>query len=250
MNGNLKLSVVIPSYNESAELKKTSIDAVDTFLKLQNFSSEVLIIDDESTNESLEVVRDYIKGKKNFKLIENEHGGKAITVMTGMLEAKGEIRLFMDMDYATPIEEINKFMPMFEEGFDIVIGSRHGRKGAPILRKIAAQGFVMLRNIILGLPLSDTQCGFKAMSYEATEKIFGQMLITWKKMRAKNAAVNAGFDVEMLFLAKKKGFKIAEVIVDWHHVQNEKQVQLLRDSVETIKDMFRIRLNDLQGKYS
>lgn len=246
----IKLSIIIPSYNESLELKKKAIDDIEKFLKGKKISYEILIVDDQSTNDTLDFVKKYVGSKKHFRVLENEHGGKAITVMNGMLKAKGEIRLFTDMDQATPIQELDKFLSKFDEGFDIVIGTRHGRKGAPILRKIAAFGFSILRNIFLGLPFTDTQCGFKAFKAQSAEKIFPSLLISWEKMKAKEAAVNAGFDVETLFLAKKKGLKVAEVEVDWHHVQNEKQVQLARDSLETIKDMFRIRLNDLNGKYT
>ena len=246
----IKLSIIIPSYNESVELKRKAIDEIEKFLSSKKFSYEILIIDDGSSNGTLEFVKKYVSSKKNFRVIENEHGGKAITVMSGMLEAKGQIRLFTDMDQATPITELNKFLLKFNQGFDIVIGTRHGRKGAPVLRKIAAFGFSLLRNVFLGLPFADTQCGFKAFKAQAAEKIFPPLLASWKKMKAKEAAVNAGFDVETLFVARKKDLKIAEVDVNWHHVQNEKQVQLVRDSLETIKDMVRIRLNDLNGKYS
>jgi dolichyl-phosphate beta-glucosyltransferase len=244
-----KLSIVVPSYNETIELKRKAIEDIDSYLKKQDYTYEVLIVDDGSTNDSVPVVKEYIKNKKNFKLIENPHGGKALTVMSGMLLAEGEIALFTDMDQATPIDQIEKFIPKFEEGYDIVIGARKGRKGAPLIRKIAAWGFATLRNLILGLPFSDTQCGFKVFNKQARDEVFSKLKTEWSKAKAKGAAVNAGFDVETLFLAKKKGFKIADVEVNWHHVQNEKQVQIVRDSIEALKDMLRIRLNDIQGKY-
>ncbi len=246
----LKLSVIVPSYNESLELKKAGIEAIDNFLKKQSFEFEVLIVDDESTNNTLEGVKQSIKGRKGFKVMENKHGGKAITVMTGLIESKGEIALFTDMDQATPIDQLTKILPLFNQGNDIVIGVRQSREGAPLERKVMSWGFATLRNIILGLPLSDTQCGFKAFSRESVDQIFPPMLNKWQNMRKKGAAVNAGFDVETLFIAKKKGFKIGEAKVQWHHVQNEKQVQIVQDSIEAIKDMLRIRLNDIQGRYN
>lgn len=245
---NLKLSIVIPAYNEVQNLKNGVLDEVHNFLKTVNYPYEVLIVDDGSKDETVEVVKKQIKDKKNFKLLQNEHGGKAITVMIGMLAAQGEVAVFIDMDQATPISEIEKLLPNFES-FDIVIGSRHGRKGAPILRKISAWGFATLRNIVLGLPFKDTQCGFKAFNKKSRKTVFIKLLGDWKKMRAKGAAVNAGFDVEALFLAKKLGFNIAEVEVNWHYVGTER-VQLINDSIEAIKDMLRIRWNDLNGKYS
>lgn len=244
-----KLSVVIPSYNESENLKKGVLNEVANYLEEQDYKYEVIIVDDGSRDESVSLVQKIIKGKQNFSLIKNPHGGKAISVMTGLLFSKGEIALFTDMDQATPISEIEKFFPKFLEGFDIVIGSRHGRKGAPIIRKLMGFGFSFIRNIILGLPFSDTQCGFKAFNRKAREEIFNSMIQEWEKLRAKGPAVNAGFDVEALFLAKKRGFRIAEVNVDWHHVGTER-VQAIKDSFDAIRDVLRIRLNDLSGKYA
>lgn len=242
---NIKLSVIVPSYNESAEIKTQAIEEIDAYLKKQKYSNEVLIVDDKSTNSTLELVKAQIKNKKNFTLIENEHGGKAITVMTGLLKSKGEIALFTDMDQATPISETGKLVSSIENGSDIAIGSRGERKDAPFIRKLASLVFVILRNLILGLPIKDTQCGFKAFKREVVNTIFPEMLKSWQNMKAKGAAVNAGFDIETLYLAKSKGFKITEVEVEWHHVQNEKQVQLVQDAVESVKDMLRIRLNSL-----
>lgn len=247
----VKLSVVIPSYNESKDVKIQAIEEVESYLSKQGYGYEVLIVDDESTNGTLNDVKELVRSRDRFRVIENKHAGKAITVMTGLLESVGEIALFTDMDQATPIDQLAKLLPKFDEGYDIAIGSRSGRAGAPIERKIVSWGFSVLRNVLLGLPFSDTQCGFKAFNRGSIEIVFPLLLERWKKTkRGSSAAVNAGFDVETLFLAKKRDLKIAEVKVDWHYVGNEKQVQVIRDSLETIQDMTRIRLNDLSGKYS
>lgn len=246
---DFKLSVVIPSFNEEANVRKGVLNEVESYLKKQNYDYEVLIVDDGSTDNTKQLVREQIKDKKNFKLIENTHGGKAITVMTGLLESKGELALFTDMDQATPIGELEKLLPEFEKGLDIVIGSRHGRKGAPVIRKIAAWGFSILRGIILGLPFSDTQCGFKAFNRESIEAIFPKIKKEWGVVHFKGGAVNAGFDVEILFIAKKLGFKIEEVPVEWNYVDTER-VQVVKDAAAAIYDMLRIRINDLRGKYS
>ncbi len=250
MRNYIKLSVVVPSYNEAIEVKKEAIDAIDEYLKKQALSYEVLIVDDQSTNNTLDEVKNYIKNKDHFKVLELEHGGKAITVITGVLKSQGEIALFTDMDQATPINQLEKILPEFNKGFDIVIGARKDRKGAPLIRKMAAFGFATLRNLVLGLPFQDTQCGFKAFNRASINAIFPALLDGWKHMRKSGAAVNAGFDVETLFLAKKKSFKIKDVEVEWYHVQNEKQVQIIKDSLEAVKDMLRIRLSDLLGKYN
>lgn len=243
------LSVVIPSYNETSNLKKGSIEKVYKYLKTQNYNCEVIIVDDGSTDDSVKLIKEQIRDYKNFNVIENPHGGKAKAVMTGLLNSKGEIALFTDMDQATPISEIEKFFLKFEEGYDLVVGSRNGRKGAPLVRIIAAWGFSLLRGIILGLPFSDTQCGFKAFNRESINKIIPKIKHEWGVVHFKGGAVNAGFDVELLYLAKKYGFKIAEVNVDWNYVDTER-VQVIKDAFAAIYDMFRIRLNDLQGKYS
>lgn len=244
----MKLSVVIPAYNEEQNLKKGVLDEVERYLEKSGLDYEVIVVDDGSVDSTKDIVKKYISKNAKFKLIENSHGGKAMAVMTGMLEAKGEIVLFTDMDQATPINQWDKFLPKFEEGYDLVIGSRHGRKGAPLVRKLSAWGFSLLRGIILGLPFSDTQCGFKAFNRKSIDKIIPKIKGEWGVVHFKGGAVNAGFDVELLYLAKKYGFKIAEVEVEWNYVDTER-VQVIKDALAAIYDMLRIRINDLLGKY-
>lgn len=244
----IKLSVIIPAYNESKNLNIGVLDQVYDYLKKQNYGWEVLIVDDGSTDETVSLVKQQMKNKEGFRLIKNTHGGKAITVITGMLDAKGEIAVFTDMDQATPIDQIERLFPKFDEGYDLVIGSRDGRKGAPLMRKLVAWGFAILRNIILGVPFKDTQCGFKAFKKVVIQEIFPKLLKIWVKRKATGAAVHAGFDVETLFLAKKSNFEIAEVPVQWHYVGTER-VQVIKDSIDAIRDMLRIRLADIRGKY-
>jgi dolichyl-phosphate beta-glucosyltransferase len=243
-----KISVVIPSYNEQKNLEKGVLEEVGDYLKKLKIDYEVLVVDDGSTDFSIDLVKKYIQKDKNFKLIQNNHGGKAIAVLTGMEKAIGEIVLFTDMDQATPINQLDKFIPMFNQGFDIVIGSRTGRKGAPLVRKLAAWGFSVLRGLILGLPFKDTQCGFKAFNKKSIEKIVPKIWKEWGIVHFKGGAVNAGFDVELLYLAKKYGFKISEIPVEWNYVDTER-VQVVKDAAAAIYDMFRIRVNDLKGKY-
>lgn len=244
------LSVIIPSFNESQNLKRGALGAIEDYLKREKFEYEVIIVDDGSTDNSASLIEEEIKDKKSFKLIKNSHNGKAITVMTGLLSCEGEIALFVDMDQATPIREVEKILPKFNEGFDIVIGSRKGREGAPIIRKLMAFGFATLRNLLLGLPFTDTQCGFKAFNKKARDEVFPLLYKKWQNVpHGKAAAVNAGFDVEVLFLAKKRNLNIAEVVVDWHHVGTER-VQVISDSIEAIGDMFKMRISEWRGKYN
>lgn len=244
------ISIIIPAYNEEENLKKGVLEQVQNFMDQKKIDYEVIIVDDGSQDKTKEIIRKLISKNSHFKLIENSHGGKAIAVMTGLLDAKNDLVLFTDMDQATPINQLDKFLPKFEEGYEIVIGSRSGRKGAPLIRKISAIGFSILRRIILGLPFSDTQCGFKAFNKKAINKIIPRIKDEWGVVHTgKSGAVNAGFDVELLYLAKKYGFRIAEVPVVWNYVDTER-VQVIKDALAAVYDMIRIRLNDITGKYA
>lgn len=244
----MKLSIIIPAYNEEKNLQSGALDDVANYLITVPYSYEVLIVDDGSSDKTAERIKKLIKGKKNFKLIENEHGGKAVTVMTGLLKSQGEIALFTDLDQSTPLKEVEKFFPLFDQGYDVVIGKRQGRKGAPPIRKLYSVGFSILRNILLGIQFSDTQCGFKAFTREAVDKIFPKMLEEWKSQQVTGAAVNAGFDIEFLFLGKKKNLKLTDVEVEWHYVGSERVG--MKAALEALKDLIRIRLNDFSGKYN
>src|SRR3989344_3089653 len=165
-----------------------------------------------------------------------------------MLKAKGKRVLFTDMDQATPVDQLEKILPKFKQGYDIVIGSRKGREGAPMVRKMMAYGFSLLRLLVLRLPYKDTQCGFKAFKKDASKEIFGKMKIYSNKMRGKGSSVSAGFDLEALYLARKLGYKVAEVSVDWHHKEGTK-VNPVKDSWEGLRDLLRVRLNAIAGRY-
>lgn len=243
-----KLSVIIPAYNEAENIKAGVLEQVNNYLQKQKYSYEVLIVNDGSADQTAQLISSWIRNKPNFYLINNPHQGKALTVISGMLKARGEIVLFTDMDQSTPLNQIEKFFPKFDEDFNVVIGSRGGRKGAPLLRKFNAWGFSFLRNLILGLPLKDTQCGFKAFDKKSVTAVFPQMLELRKGALVSGAALNAGFDVETLYLAKKSDLKIAEVSVDWHYVGTAR-FNLLKDALDAVKDMLKIRFNDLRGKY-
>lgn len=241
-----KLSVVIPAYNEEGSIKKGSLEEVWNFLKRQKYDWEVIVVDDASTDNTLSLSMKFAKNHKGIRVLAESHRGKGGSVIAGMLKATGDVVVFSDMDQATPIEEIEKFIPKFEEGYDIVIGSRSGRRGAPIIRKLMAYGFSFLRTIILRLPYKDTQCGFKAFKKEASEKIFSKMKVFTTTQ--KSAGVTAGFDLEVLYLARKLGFRVAEVPVRWFHKETER-INPIKDSFEGLRDLLKVRINALEGKY-
>lgn len=243
-----KLSVVIPAYNEANNIQKGCLEEVWQYLKKVDYSWEVILADDKSTDSTLALLTAFAKGHPGFKASPQPHRGKGGTVIAGMLETKGEIVLFTDMDQATPLPEIEKFFPEFEKGSDIVIGVRSGRKGAPLIRKIMAFGFSMLRTIILNLNYKDTQCGFKAFKKDAAKEIFKKMKVYNDKTIVKGAAVNAGFDLEVLYIARKLGYKVAQVPVVWNHKETEK-VNPIKDSLYGLRDIIKVRINALRGMY-
>lgn len=250
--GKIFLSVVIPSYDEMANLQKGVLDKVEHFLSKKQFSYEVIIVDDGSTDGSVNFVKDFSSNNPNFRLIENPHLGKAGAVTTGVLGSKGDYVLFSDMDQATPIEEVDKLLPHFDEGYDIVIGSRKSqRKGAPWTRRLMAKGMIFLRTILVNIHgISDTQCGFKMFKRETAQKLFGRINKMHNNFkRVSGSSVSAGFDVELLYLAQKMGYKIKEVPVIWFYVET-RRVSPIKDSVDGLVDLIRIKLKSLGGGYN
>lgn len=249
-NDKVFLSVVIPAYNEEINLKRGVLESVYEYLKAKKFSWEVIVANDASKDNTAKIVRAYEKKYPGVKLLNQPVNlGKGGNVIAGMREAVGQIVLFADMDQSTPIKEFDKFIPYFDKGYDIVIGSRTGRPGQSILRKAMSKGFVLLRNIILRLPYKDTQCGFKAFKNENVEKVFSRMKIFGKKPRSGKGSVTAGFDLEMLYIARKLKLKVAEVLVDWHEYGERNEKSPIRDSWEALVDMIKIRLNAIKGSY-
>ncbi len=249
MSNKMYLSIVIPSYNEENNIRTGSLSGMADYLKEQNYTWEILVIDDGSTDKTAELAEKFAKNHKNIKVLKEPHRGKGGTVISGMLKATGSIVVFDDMDQATPIDQLERVLPKFDEGYDVVIGSRAGREGAPLIRKTMAYGFTVLRNVILQLPFKDTQCGFKAFTNDAGRKIFERLRIFNEKELTLGASVSAGFDLEILYVAKKLKLRVAEVPVIWHHKEGTK-VNPIKDSWEGLRDLIKVRLNALQGKYN
>lgn len=244
------LSVVIPAYNEEPNFKKGAIDDVPKYLEKQSYSWEILIVDDGSDDNTAKLAQDFAKTHKNVKVIKNPHQGKAETVKTGVAEANGELILFTDFDQATPIDEVDRLLPFFPD-YDIVIGSRQlpgaKREKEPLHRHIMGIVFNLVVQSIAVRGIWDTQAGFKCFKADIAKDLFGKLKVYGKGGKVQGALVTA-FDVELLFIAKKKGYRIKEVPIVWHHVATTR-VNPLKDSARMFRDVLKVRLNDLKGIY-
>lgn len=244
------LSVVIPAYNEETNIRLGALDKVSRYLEHASYQWEAIIVDDGSTDGTAGLLDTFAKTNRGFSVIHNPHQGKASTVITGMLASQGDIVLFTDLDQATPITELARVLPWFEKGYDVVIGSRSSQRlGAPLTRRVMARGFMVLRGLILGLRgIVDTQCGFKAFRNTVAHTIFSRLKLYGERHAVSGAMVTAGFDIEVLFLAKQMGYKIKEVPVEWHYVET-RRVNPITDSIQGFLDIFKIRINAWRGLY-
>lgn len=244
------LSIVIPAYNEETNIRLGTLEKVAAYLSKQTYSWEVIVVDDGSSDGTSKLLDQFAATNSGFRVMHNSHQGKAGTVISGMLSGTGEIILFSDLDQATPLMELDKLLPWFAKGYDIVIGSRSGRReGAPLTRRVMARGFMLLRSYILGLHnIVDTQCGFKAFRGPVARDIFGRLRLYSNKHQVSGSSVTAGFDIEVLFLGRKLKYKIKEVSVEWHYVET-RRVSPLRDSWLGLLDILTIRLMAWQGRY-
>ncbi len=246
------LSVVIPCYDEVANLRKGVLDKVKSFLEKEKIAYEIIVVDDGSKDGSIQFVKKFIDDNPEVKIIENKHLGKAGTVTTGMLAGKGEYILFTDMDQATPIEEIDHLLPFLTgKKCDVAIGSRSlGGMGYPASRLFIHEAMILSRKILVGLPtISDTQCGFKLFTHDAAKTIFTKLhTIHHGFKEISSSAVQAGFDVEVLLIAQKLGYRIQEVPVQWLYVES-RRVSPIKDSVEGMINLLTIRKNKWKGIY-
>lgn len=236
-----------------ANLQKGVLEKVQHFLEKKKISYEVIIADDGSRDGSVEFIEKFIKENPHFILIKNPHYGKAGAVTTGMLKAQGEYRLFTDMDQATPIEEVNNLLPYLESGdYDIAIGSRSTqRKGAPEIRLFISRSAIIMRKMIIGInDITDTQCGFKLFTAKAADDVFNKLKVLKNGFeKVKGTAITFGSDIEILYIARNHGYKIKEVHVNWLHVET-RRVNPVRDAIQGVKDLVKIKRNVLAGRYN
>ena len=233
---------MIPAYNEGRRLGGT-LEKVLAYVDRQKWPAEIIVVNDGSRDNTAEIAREFAQKNPILRLVENPgNRGKGYAVRNGMLNATGEVLLFSDADLSSPIEEAPKLFAAIGAGADVAIGSRWLKaelqtERQPGYRQLFGRIFNLLLRAILGLKFKDTQCGFKAFTRRAALEIFPRQKIErW------------GFDPEILFIAQKHGFKIAEVPVEWAHDPGTR-ISPLRDGTRMFFEMLKIRWNAWTGKY-
>lgn len=234
------LSIVLPAHNEEQRLPQTLLQ-LDEFIQKQPFAVEIVIVENASSDRTLEIAKAYAEKNKNVLVIHEERPGKGLAVKQGMLAASGDFRFFCDVDFSMPVDQIPRFLPPQLNGVDIAIASREA-KGAvrydePLYRHFVGRVFNMMV-WVLALPgINDTQCGFKCFSAEASIRLFPlQTIDGWT------------FDVEILAIAQKLGYKIVEIPVPWYY-QPQSKVRVVRDFLRTAKELIKVRKIILTRSY-
>ena len=245
------LSIVIPAYNEETRIER-SLDDILSFLEHQPYKTEVIVVDDGSSDETASRVSDrapqYHSAGQDLRVLTNTpNRGKGFSVKRGLLAAKGEIVLFTDADLSSPITEAPKLInPIVEGRTDVAFGSRALDRALigvhqPRMRELGGAVFNLCMRTITGLKYKDTQCGFKAFRRKAAVPVFALQRVD-----------RFGFDPEVLYIAKKQGNRLLEVPVIWNHCEGgelQSKLNYIRDSINMFADLIRIRLNDLAGRY-
>ncbi len=237
----MELSVIIPAYNEEVRVEKT-LQEIVTYLA-GRLSYEIIVVDDGSIDGTYEVCQKFLCLNRCGKILRNvQNRGKGYSVRKGMLEANGELRLFSDADMSTPIDQVEKLIDTIREGYDIAIGSRsiagsNIELRQPFYREFMGKIFNFLVQTIAVRGIIDTQCGFKLFTEGAARSIFSRQYIN-----------RFSFDVEVLFVARKLGYRVKEIPITWINSPASK-VNPVTDSIRMLRDLFYVRLKDLKGGY-
>lgn len=234
------LSVVIPAYNEERRLPET-LDTVCAYLAGKAYQWEIIVADDGSDDATAATVSRVGQTDERVKLLPLPHRGKGWAVKNGMLAARGEYRFLCDADLSMPIDLLDRLLPGNAPTSDIVIGSREAsgarRIGEPRRRWLMGRVFNTMTRVLAAPGIADTQCGFKVFRAAAAEKLFALQTLD-----------GFAFDAEILFLARRRGFSVAEVGIDWHY-RSESKVRPMRDGWRTLRDLVIIRYRSLDGRY-
>lgn len=229
------LSIVIPAYNESNRIEAT-LNQIILYFKNNNFTHEVIIVDDGSTDDTVAKLKNFQSRNGNIKIIRNKiNRGKGYSVKKGILASAGNYILFSDADMSVPIEELNNLLPWFKKGYTVVIGSRALAQSNIVIhqkfyREMMGRIFNLFVRLFVLRGMKDTQCGFKCFDGHIVAEIFNRQTIK-----------RFSFDVEILFISRKLGYKIKEVPIQWYNSIDSK-VSLTKDAFKMLLDLFRIRL--------
>ncbi len=236
-------SIVIPAYNEAARISK-ALEAVVGCIRRRGWSAEVVVVDDGSRDQTAELVRAFAANAPEVRMLENPgNRGKGYSVRHGIIQSLGEVVMFTDADLSAPIEEAEDLFAAIAGGADIAIGSRWLERTRqtirqPLYRQIFGRCFNAVTRAVMGLPYADTQCGFKAFTRAAAQTVFQlQTIERW------------GFDPEILFIARKRGYRIVEVPVSWAHDERTR-ISYLKDGIRMLEDIAVVRWNALLGRYN
>lgn len=237
-----ELSIIVPAYNEEA-LIATTLDCLHSYLAVRPESFEIIVVDDGSQDHTVSFVQRSQKTTDKIRLLINSQNmGKGFSIQRGVLESRGRIIIFTDADLPYELDAIDGFLQALQNGCDLAIGSRvlpgSEVRGVPMLRYVAGQIFSWMVQAVLFQGLPDTQCGFKSFKAEAAKEIFRRVTIG-----------GFGFDVEMLFIARKRKYAIQPVPVHMIEHRQRSRVRLMTDSVKMFANLFMVRWNDVQGKY-
>jgi dolichyl-phosphate beta-glucosyltransferase len=244
------LSIVVPAYNEATRLPST-LESIAAYIAASQRHIEVIVVNDGSDDDTLCIARRVHSRSDDYRVIDAPHRGKAAAVRTGVLEASGDIILFTDADLSTPIEYADRLIDAINSGADIAIGSREGagsrRVGEPWYRHVMGRVFNRLVRTLAVPGIDDTQCGFKAFRAEAARDVFSRTRLYSDDALVSGPRVT-GFDVEILHLALRQGYRVVETPVYWKHVGGSK-VNPARDSVRMFADVVRVRYLAARGRY-
>lgn len=229
----MHLSVVVPFKDEAHRLPK-SLEKLNQFLSAQQFSSEIILVDDGSTDQTVESISYFVNQPHVRLLRHTQNKGKGAALKTGILQAQGKYILMSDADFSTPISELEKLQDYMYRGFAIVIGSRalpdsEILQKQPLYRRLIGKSGNILIRLVLGLPYKDTQCGFKLFKGEVAKDLFTDLkMLQWS------------FDYEVLYKAKKRGYSVKELGVIWEDDASSR-VHIIKDSWRSLIDLFKIR---------
>jgi glycosyltransferase involved in cell wall biosynthesis len=244
------VSIVVPVYNEAHRIAAT-LDAVDAWVRASACRAEILVADDGSTDDTADIVNQYVPATPWVHLIELPHGGKARAVLAGLRMARGDIVGFMDADLATPLSTLHTALDVLQKGADVVIGSREGpgasRVGEPWYRHAMGRVFNSLVRWTLLPGIQDSQCGFKFMTRDARDRILPRVRLYTSEQTVAQARVTA-FDVELLFIARLRDMTVHIIPVAWEY-GNQSKVNPVADTLQNLEDVARVWLNGKRGLY-